>query len=205
MGMVTNTEAKTYVSLVAKIVRIITIPPFMILVLLIVLYFSEKESFAGRYDMIIAVIGLVLIPLAAYPVHRIIPVLFNGGRKKQRKLAFIFSLVGYVICFAYALSHGTVRIKQIFFTYFITVVMLTIFNRLLGIRASGHAASSIAPCFFAFSFGYVFVGIIFAILLCISVWASLHMKRHKPVDIVMGVVSFLISYALALVNTRLLI
>ena len=80
--MVTNTEAKTYVSLVAKIVRIITIPPFMILVLLIVLYFSEKESFAGRYDMIIAVIGLVLIPLAAYPVHRIIPVLFNGGRKK---------------------------------------------------------------------------------------------------------------------------
>ena len=118
--MVTNTEAKTYVSLVAKIVRIITIPPFMILVLLIVLYFSEKESFAGRYDMIIAVIGLVLIPLAAYPVHRIIPVLFNGGRKKQRKLAFIFSLVGYVICFAYALSHGTVRIKQIFFTYFIT-------------------------------------------------------------------------------------
>lgn len=87
--MVTNTEAKTYVSLVAKIVRIITIPPFMILVLLIVLYFSEKESFA--------------------------------------------------------------------------------------------------------------------ILLCISVWASLHMKRHKPVDIVMGVVSFLISYALALVNTRLLI
>ena len=43
MGMVTNTEAKTYVSLVAKIVRIITIPPFMILVLLIVLYFSEKS------------------------------------------------------------------------------------------------------------------------------------------------------------------
>lgn len=152
MGMVTNTEAKTYVSLVAKIVRIITIPPFMILVLLIVLYFSEKESFAGRYDMIIAVIGLVLIPLAAYPVHRIIPVLFNGGRKKQRKLAFIFSLVGYVICFAYVLSHGTVRIKQIFFTYFITVVMLTIFNRLLGIRVSGHAASSIAPCFFCFFF-----------------------------------------------------
>ena len=197
MGMVTNTEAKTYVSLVAKIVRIITIPPFMILVLLIVLYFSEKESFAGRYDMIIAVIGLVLIPLAAYPVHRIIPVLFNGGRKKQRKLAFIFSIIGYVCCFIYSLRFGTAAIREIFYTYFFTVILLALLNKVFHVRASGHAASSISPVVFSTAYLTPTVTFLFGVLFAASVWASIYLKRHKWQDIMAGICSMIASFILA--------
>lgn len=122
-----------------------------------------------------------------------------------RKQNSSFRLAGYVWCFVYAFFYGTVRIKQIFLTYFTTVVILTIFNRLFGIRASGHTASSISPCVFAFSFGYVFAGILFAILFCMSVWASLYLKRHKAVDVAMGVTSFVIAFVLAYVYTGYLI
>ena len=203
--MAVNTCVKNRIDSLAKVIRIVTVPPVMILALLITLYSLGKEIFAGKTDMIVAVVGLVILPLAAYPVHRFIPELHDGGREKQRKLAFIFSLAGYVLCFVYAFFYGTVRIKQIFLTYFTTVVILAIFNRLFGIRASGHTASSISPCVFAFSFGYVFAGILFAILFCMSVWASLYLKRHKAVDVAMGVTSFVIAFVLAYVYTGYLI
>lgn len=203
--MAVNTCVKNRIDSLAKVIRIVTVPPVMILALLITLYSLGKEIFAGKTDMIVAVVGLVILPLAAYPVHRFIPELHDGGREKQRKLAFIFSLAGYVLCFVYAFFYGTVRIKQIFLTYFTTVVILTIFNRLFGIRASGHTASSISPCVFVFSFGYVFAGILFAILFCMSVWASLYLKRHKAVDVAMGVTSFVIAFVLVYVYTGYLI
>ena len=107
--------------------------------------------------------------------------------------------------FSYAFFYGTVRIKQIFLTYFTTVVILTIFNRLFGIRASGHAASSVSPCVFSFSFGYVFAGTLFAIFFGMSVWASLYLQRHKVRDVAMGAVSFFIAFVLAYVYTGFMI
>lgn len=200
-----NTCSKNRMDTIATVIRIVTVPPVMILALLITFYSLGKGIFAGKTDMIVAVVGLVVLPLAAYPVHRFFPTLHDGGREKQRKLAFIFSLAGYALCFVYALFCGTVRIKRIFLTYFITVVILTIFNRLFGIRASGHTASSVSPCVFSFSFGYVFAGTLFAIFFGMSVWASLYLQRHKVRDVAMGAVSFFIAFVLAYVYTGFMI
>ena len=203
--MDSDAHVKPFIDKLAGTVRFITVPPVMILALLIMLYYLRKDLFEGRTDMIIGVTGLVLLPLAAYPVHRLIPKLHEAGREMQRKIAFIFSLAGYALCFAYALFRGTVSVKLIYFTYFITVVILTVFNKLLKIRASGHTASSLSPCFFAFYFGFFSAGIVFAIVFCTSVWASLYLKRHKVVDVSMGVVSFIISFAVARLCTGFLI
>ena len=60
----------------------------------------------------------------------------------QRKLAFIFSLIGYATALLWAiLVHTSKELLMICATYFISVVILTFFNKVLKKRASGHACS----------------------------------------------------------------
>ena len=144
-----NNHKPSGIEKTAQIIRIITAPPFMIAALLLVLGLIPIGFYTGITDQCVAWIGLVLLPLLAYPLHYIIPELRKTGREGQRKAAFIFSLVGYVMCFAYSFYTASEKLKFVFFVYFFTVVLLTVMNKLLHIRASGHAASAISPCVFS--------------------------------------------------------
>ena len=87
-----NNHKPSGIEKTAQIIRIITAPPFMIAALLLVLGLIPIGFYTGITDQCVAWIGLVLLPLLAYPLHYIIPELRKTGREGQRKTAFIFSL-----------------------------------------------------------------------------------------------------------------
>lgn len=177
---------------IAKFVRVITVPPFMVAYLLIVMN-SLTNFFEKKLDIFISWIGLVTLPLIAYLVHRLIPTFYSKGRECQRKIAFIFSLIGYVICFIYGIIRGKSKTQMFFFVYFFTVLLLAITNKIVHIRASGHATSSVSPAVFSFIYVNTLCGFVFSILFLISIWASLYIKRHKSRDIIAGLLCFVIS------------
>jgi len=177
---------------IAKFIRIATVPPFMVAYLLIALN-SITNFFEKKLDIIVSWVGLVILPLLAYLIHRIVPALYSKGRECQRNLAFVFSLIGYLLCFIYGIVRRKSKTQMFLFTYFFAVLFLTIINKLISVRASGHALSSISPAIFSFIYVNFMFGLIFLILFFISVWASLYIKRHKVGDIVSGVICFFLS------------
>ena len=185
---------------IAHTVRVITAPPFMIAYLLVVLNFTATDFFIRKTDYLIAWIGLVIFPLMAYPIHRLVPALYSKGRDCQRKLAFIFSLIGYVICFIYGIICGKGKSQIFYFVYFITVALLTITNKLIKIRASGHTASSISPAVFSFIYSKPIFGLLFLMLFFLSIWASLYLRRHKLIDIIAGLLCFVIALLISIIT-----
>ena len=181
---------------VAKFIRIITAPPFMVAYLLMVLS-SLTNFFEKKMDILISWIGLVIFPLFAYLVHRFIPAFYSKGREYQRKIAFIFSLIGYLICFVYGIIRKKSKAQMFFFVYFFTALLLTITNKLIHVRASGHTASAISPVVFSFIYVNPVYGIVFLTLFFISIWASLYIKRHKLKDIIAGLLCFVASLAIS--------
>ncbi|MGN1181617.1 MAG: hypothetical protein ACI4SR_01330, partial [Faecalibacillus sp.] len=82
---------------IAKIIRIITIPPILTLIMLLALRCSYGESFASTQIFHLAIITLVVIPMLAYPLSFIKKSDPMITREKQRKLAFVTNLIGYSI------------------------------------------------------------------------------------------------------------
>lgn len=72
-------------------------------------------------------------------------------------------------------------------------LILTLFNKLLHIRASGHAASAVSPCVFSLMYAGVAAGCAFGLVFLLSAWASVHLRRHKVTDILAGVGVFALA------------
>lgn len=182
----------------AKGIRVITIPPLLIAVTLIILYFNTADVFRNANDFWFAMLALDLIPLLAYPLSYYVPYFKKQGRKSQRTLAFVFSLVGYLVGVigGYLLS-VLPGLKLIFLSYLFSVILLSIAN-LLKIRASGHACGITGPlAILIYFFGAK------AILPCILIfggviWSSLTLKRHKLTDLLLGSLTAVVSFILAL-------
>ncbi|MBQ3379014.1 MAG: hypothetical protein IJG50_04010 [Clostridia bacterium] len=189
-------KGKSVAESIAKLIRVITVPPFMIALLLA--FIGANDFFMSPKDSAAAWSGLVVLPILSYPIHRIIPALYKTGRNGQRKLAFIFSLIGYSGCFVYSFFSSDPNIKFLFGVYFATAVILTLVNKLLHIRASGHSASAVSPCIFSLMYSYVGAFVFFAALFLLSVWASLFLKRHKIADIAAGLCSFFAAFGISI-------
>ena len=128
-----------------KLIRILTIPPVMVTVLFLILYYNKRELFSGASELAVMIVLLGLFPVLAYPIQSIIPKWRNGGRECQRKLAFIMSIIGYTAAFAWFFFYKAGQeILLICSTYFLSVVILAVCN-LLHFKASGHACSVTGP------------------------------------------------------------
>ena len=197
---INNLENNSYAKdKTAKILRMITVPPVLVTTMIFTLY-CTTDIFTAMSDTIVPILGLGIFPVLAYPAQKLMPSPKEEKRITQRKLAFIFSLIGYVTAFLYGLAANVnYSLKVILRTYLFSVIVLSVFNKVFKLRASGHACSSIAPTVFCFYYSTVLCGIVFAFLFSLSVWSSLHLKRHKPIDIFLGVATFGISFFLALI------
>ena len=191
---------------IAKIIRIITVPPIMILGLIIILSSLRKDIFQNNTQIIISILFLGIVPILAYLLQPILPKFKNKGREGQRKLAFILNIVGYILAviIGYFMGVGS-NLQFIYNTYLISVILLTILNKGFHIRASGHACSSTGPLLFL----VYFIGIK-AIVPCIivgalTIWASLTLKRHTKKDIAMGTLSCAFAFVFAWVLQTCLI
>lgn len=183
---------------IAEMIRVISIPPVMISALIIILYIARPDIFLTHLDLVMALVCLALFPALAYPLSALIPALKGKKREGQRNLALVLTGLGYSAAFVYGLiSRCSNQLLLIFFAYFLSVVLLLFFNKVVKLRASGHACSITGPIFFA----YYFLGgkaIIACIALYIMIlWASLTLKRHTLKEFILGSLTSMVSFAVS--------
>ena len=171
----------------AKAIRVLTIPPLMVAALLCVLFFFD-DVFPTTTDFWLAMLLLAIVPVLAYPFQKLFPRLAVGGRSMQRKLAFVFSFLGYgtaVVCSI--LRDAVPNLLYISVVYLVSVILLTVFNCLTPWRASGHACSTSGPILLICLFIGWYAIPIGVLVFGASFWASVYMKRHTVREFALGV------------------
>ena len=169
-----------------KGLRICTLPPIMALLMLSVLYCFCQGVFGGVKYYLLAVLFLVIIPVLAYvfkPVRTDLP---KGGRERQRSVAMWLSLGSYLMgSVLAAILKTSFELKKIYLVYVISGLLMLFFNKVLGIRASGHACGVMGAgvCLFD-SVGFP---ALFGCLLLVAVYmASLKLRRHSWGELIVG-------------------
>ena len=86
-----------------------------------------------------AILFLTVIPVCSYPIASRKRDK-EDARNNQRNMAFIFNFLSYLVAMLISYCVGCTRMLQwILNGYFLSVLVLTIVNKVLKIRASGHA------------------------------------------------------------------
>ena len=189
------TKQPWYLTL-AHIIRIISVPPVMVGILLVLLFTLREDVMTTPAEFAVSLAGLTVLPVLAYPVSMAIPALREKGREGQRSLAMYLSAVGYVGVFVYGLAArvGT-GLMHIYAGYLFSVVIILLGNKIFKVRISGHACSVSGPLVYS---GYflglwgILVGVVCWIVI---LWASLVMKRHTFREFVFGTLTCLFSFA----------
>lgn len=190
-------------SKLAKLGRIITVPPFIITALFLVLWKFKGEMFQNSAQLLFSILFLGVMPILAYLVHFLIPSLRRKGRKMQRNLAFAFTFVGYFAAFVYGICvQAEAKLQLIYCTYFVAALILSIFNFVFRKKASGHACSIVAPIIILLLYSLYWWAILFLVMGFISIWSSLYLKRHLPKELVLGACCSIISVLLSVVLFR---
>ncbi len=192
-------EPKTVSQKIAHVVRIVSVPPVMVAVLIVLLYTLRDDVFASTGEMVIALSALAILPALAYPLSVMIPALKKKGRDGQRSLAMYLSALGYVGAFVYGLIAGVGHhLMAVFTGYSLSVVILLVANKVFHVRASGHACSVSGPLVYTGYFLGIW-GIIVGVLLWgVILWASLAMKRHTLKEFLLGTLTCLVSFCVSL-------
>ncbi len=181
----------------AKIIRVITVPPVMVGTLIILLSVLRTDVFAGFGQSLLTLLFLAIIPVLAYPISMMLPAIREKGRDGQRNLAFALSAVGYAGGFVYGLAaHVSTPLMIIFGTYFLSVIVLTFMNKVIKVRASGHACSIAGPIGLVC---YLLPPVCIVVSLCLYAaifWASVHMGRHTVREFIWGSLSSPLSLCL---------
>lgn len=194
-----HNENKSFGKILAKVIRVITVPPLLIGALLVTLYFYPSGVFHSLSSLFHALSFLAIVPALSYFVWAIIPSLRKGGRGSQRKLAFVFSILGYLGGAVYALVAEISRgLTVILLTYFVSVILLTLINKLTVFSASGHGCGVtgplLLPAYFVSPF-WIFPSLIGLVAVYLS---SIALKRHTLKELVAGSSAALLSFLFCL-------
>ena len=185
---------------IAKTVRVMTIPPLLVLALLTVLLANFDEFYRGVGDYLAALAFLMVIPTLAYPVQMLHPKWRSQGRVCQRKLAFVFSVVGYSIGLIVSIATRVQpKLFIIYVGYLSSVLFLTLFNKGFRIHASGHAAGITGPLLYFAVFSKTWMVPIAAVLYVAIVWSSLKIKRHTASEFLLGTLCSVIAFIVSMI------
>lgn len=173
-------------NILAKGIRVLTVPPILITGMLVTLTVSLDNFCSSMAQMILAVLLLGLVPILAYPIQKLLP---SKGevREEQRNLAFVLTFAGYLTALIFSVAGGCGRqLQYIIVSYFISMSLLVFFNKVLHVRASGHACSVTGTLYFLSFFLGTGAIIPCACIAIAVVWSSLHLKRHTIQEIFWG-------------------
>ncbi len=185
---------------IAHAVRIITVPPVMVAILIILLYTLRDDVFATTAEMLVSLVCLSVLPILAYPLSVMVPAIKQKGRDGQRSLAMYISGVSYLAVFIYGFAAGTGNNPKLVYTgYFMSVVILLVANKIFHVRASGHACSVSGPLVYTAYFLGAWGIVVGVALWGIILWASLCMKRHTLTEFILGTLTCLVSFGTALI------
>ena len=171
---------------ILKIIRILTVAPFMCLISTFLILIFKREYFVSINSIISAIFNLTILPLSSYPVYYLVKPLKNKGRSFQRLLTIIFAMLGYIFAFSFSfILKDTKEIKIYYFTYLLSSLILLAFRLFNKINPSGHAAGISGPI----TFLVIYINKYFAFLYCLTliIWyASVKMKRHTNLEYIIG-------------------
>lgn len=181
---------------IARILRVITAPPVLITVTLILFWVLDLGVFDEAWQLVLAVCLLGVVPALAYPLQALIPALKKGGRDAQRKLAFVLSLVGYSVGWLVGcLGGSTSKMLLVYLVYFVSVVLLSVVNKCFSEKASGHACSAMGSLSFAVMYIGTAAVVPAAVVFAAMAWSSVRLGRHSMRNIATGVLVFLTALA----------
>lgn len=170
----------------SKIIRIITVAPLMALIALSILFVCKPSIYGGTSNYILTLLFLTLLPLMAYPLQPVAPHFKDKGRAGQRYLAIVMAVVGYIAGTIFALIKKTPKeLLLIFLTYLFSGVFIVIFNKVIKIKASGHACGVSGPV----AYMTYFIGpaaLLGLPIIAVVFWASLKTKRHTLSQLICG-------------------
>ena len=162
----------------AKLLRVLTVAPIMALIMLVILYTKDFNAFGSTSAFVMSILFLSIFPLLAYPLQPFIKSYKDKGREGQRSLAMIFSVAGYIGGFLSTLfMHSPKKILLIYLCYLISGALIILFNKLCHLKASGHACGVSGPFTLLVLFGHP-IGYLGIIVLLMTWWSSLKIKRH---------------------------
>lgn len=175
---------------ITRVIRVVTVPPILILIMLSILFCSFGEVFATTEEFVMAIVFLSFVPACAYPLAKIRKGTCGNSREGQRNMAFIMNFGGYLLALIIGKSIGCSEMLMcVLVSFFLAVMVLTFLNKVCKIRASGHACSCTLPyLFLSYWFGGVTV-VICIIFYGIEFWASVELKRHTITEFVAGSVT----------------
>ncbi len=84
-----------------------------------------------------SILFLSVVPLLADPLSGVLPKYKSRGREGQRDLALVLNLISYAGAALYGFAAGVSRgLLFTFLAYLLSVLVLILFNKVIGIRAS---------------------------------------------------------------------
>lgn len=185
---------------IAKIIRVLSVPPIMVSMFILILAFNKSDIFRNPTEIIIMIVLLGFVPALAYVLSSIIPEVKAKGREGQRKLAFITNLLGYSMALLWAIiTNVRKELLLICLMYFLSVVLLSICNKGFHFRASGHASSFTGPLILMIYFFGWKVIIPSLIIAALIVWSSICLKRHTIKELAGGILVNIIAFILSVI------
>lgn len=188
----------------AKIIRVLTISPIMALGICLIIFFGVDNSFSSVFVFLLTVFCLAIFPVLAYPFERKTHIMNKINpdltpRAADRKMAIIFSVISYTVILLVALlNNESVIVKQLVLTYFISGVLICLSSFLFKVEASGHMCGIVGPMvFLSVKISYWFLLIILP--LGFVVWSSLKLKRHTPLQLILGSIIPIIGFIISII------
>ncbi len=173
-------EQVTFMDKAAKIIRVLTVAPLMAGVMLTILFLWNPSLTGGWAGYLCGLLFLTLLPLLAYPAQPRLKAFRDRGRDGQRSLAMLFAVGGYVLgCLTTLFLHAPRSLWIIYLEYLISGLIILLFNKAFGLKASGHACGVAGPVALLVYFGVP--ALLAGLGLLVLVYASsLRIKRHTP-------------------------
>lgn len=178
-----ETKASDRKALLHLALRILTLPPIVIGVTLLLMY--APTGLLTRRELLCEVF-LLVIPLAAYPLREIFHI-GKDRRRGQRGTALVCSAVGYLCGFLWSmLTPCSWLVHILFLSYVISIAALLLLNVGFGLRASGHACSTTAPAFLLTWKLHPLFAIPSVLLIAAVYHSSLKLSRHSLPQLLAG-------------------
>lgn len=183
---------------IAKFISILTVVPIVAVFSVTLLYFNFREDFKSCGWYFYSIFFLTIMPLLAYPLKRILPGFKDKGRDGERKLAFVLAVSSYILGTTLVfILKAPIIVEKIFSAYIASGGMLAFINKIVKVKASGHACGVSGPITLLYHFLGVPALWLF-LLLPIVFWARINLKRHSFKDLVTGTLVGILSTVIAL-------
>lgn len=127
------------------IVRILTLPPIVIGITVLLMYVPAK--IITLRELLLCELFLLLIPAAAYPIREIFHI-GKDRRKGQRSTALVCSAIGYLCGFLWSiLTPCSWLVHILFLSYVISIAALLILNAVSSCTQAAMPAARRHLCF----------------------------------------------------------